>query len=106
MTVPDTNVQISFAAPAVLRKWPPIRNERVSASLGANPYLVAEGTLDECMRQFMGKPINQHHLYEIHTAPQCDVVSAILSAKQIVELARCGTSSDGQRPPGSEVRQN
>jgi hypothetical protein len=69
MTVPDTNIQISFAAPAMLRKWPSIKNERVSASLGASPYLVAEGTLDECMRQFMAKPIHQRHLYEIHTAP-------------------------------------
>ncbi|WP_197689250.1 hypothetical protein [Bradyrhizobium erythrophlei] len=81
----DTNFQIDFNAPAVLRKWPSIKNERVSSSLGASPYLVAEGTLDECMRQFMAKPINQHHLYEIHTAPQSDVVSAILSAKHIVE---------------------
>jgi hypothetical protein len=88
MSVTDTNVQIDFNAPAVLRKWPSIKNERVSPSLGASPYLVAEGTLDECMRQFMAKPINQHHLYEIHTAPQSDVVSAILSAKHIVELAR------------------
>jgi hypothetical protein len=88
MSVTDTNVQIDFNAPAVLRKWPSIKNERVSPSLGASPYLVAEGTLNECMRQFMAKPINQHHLYEIHTAPQSDVVSAILSAKHIVELTR------------------
>jgi hypothetical protein len=84
----DTAVQINFNAPAVLRKWPSIKNERVSPSLGARPYLVVEGTLDECMRRFMAKPINQHHLYEIHTAPQSDVVSAILSANRIVELAR------------------
>jgi hypothetical protein len=88
MTVPDANIQISVAARAVLWKCPSIKNERASASLGASRYFVAEGTLDECMRQFMGKPINQHHLYEIHTAPQFDVVSAILSAKHIVELAR------------------
>jgi hypothetical protein len=83
-----TDVQIDFNAPAVLRKWPSIRNERVSPSLGSGPYLVTEGTLDECMRQFMAKPISQHHLYEIHTAPQSDVVSAILTASHIVELAR------------------
>jgi hypothetical protein len=88
MIMSGNNVQMDFNAPAVLRKWPSIKNERVSASLGASPYLVAEGTLDDCMRQFMAKPINQHHLYEIHTAPQFDVVSTILSAKHIVELAR------------------
>jgi hypothetical protein len=84
----ETNVQIDFAAPAVLRKWPSLNNERVSASLGARPYLIAEGTLDECIRQFMSKPALQHHLYEIHTAPQQTLVSAVLSAEQIVELAR------------------
>jgi len=84
----ETDVQINFAAPAILRKWPSLNNERVSAALGARPYLVAGATLDECIRQFMSKPASQHHLYEIHTAPQADLVSAVLSAEHIVELAR------------------
>jgi hypothetical protein len=33
-------------------------------------------------------PVGQHHLYEIHTTPQPDLVSAVLSAAHIVELAR------------------
>jgi hypothetical protein len=36
----------------------------------------------------MSKPASQHHLYEIHTAPQQALVSAVLSAEHIVELAR------------------
>ena len=84
----ETDVQINFAAPAILRKWPLLNNERVSAGLGARPYLVVDATLDECIRQFMSKPASQHHLYEIHTAPQADLVSAVLSAEHIVELAR------------------
>jgi hypothetical protein len=84
----DTGVQINFAAPAVLRKWPSLNNERVSASLGARPYLVADGTLDECIRQFMSKPASQHHLHEIHTAQQQTLVSAVSSAEQIIELTR------------------
>jgi hypothetical protein len=84
----DTGVQINFDAPATLRKWPSVNNERVSASLGARPYLIIDGTLDECIRKFMAMPISQHHLYEIHTAPQSDLVSAVLSADHIVELAR------------------
>jgi hypothetical protein len=84
----DTGVQINFDAPAVLRKWPSVNNERVSASLGARPYLIIDGTLDDCIRKFMTMPINQHHLYEIHTVPQSDLVRAVLSADQIVELAR------------------
>jgi hypothetical protein len=84
----DTDVQINFGAPAVLRKWPSLKNERISTSWGASPYFVADGTLDECIRQFMSKPASQHHLYEIHTAPQSDLVSSVLSAEHIVELAR------------------
>ena len=82
------NVQIDFNAPAVLRKWPSLNNERVSATLGARPYLVFEGSLDECVRLFMDKPTHQRHLYEIHTAPQTDLVSAVMSCEHIVEIAR------------------
>jgi hypothetical protein len=80
--------QINFDAPAVLRKWPSVNKERVTTSVYIGSYLVAEGTLDECMRQFMSKPASQHHLYEIHTDPQGELITAVLSAAQIVELAR------------------
>ena len=84
--MPDTG--IDFTAPATLRKWPSLNKQRVSASLGARPYLISEGTLDECIQQFMQLPEAQRHLYEIHTAPQSDVVTAILSTDHVVELAR------------------
>jgi hypothetical protein len=80
--------KINFHAPATLRKWPSVNSERISASLGARPYLIIDGTLDECIRKFMSQPKSQHHLYEIHTAPQSDLVTAILSAEHIVEIAR------------------
>ena len=83
-----SNTRIDFGAPATLRKWPSVNNERVSTSLGARPYMIIDGTLDECIRRFMLQPKSQHHLYEIHTAPQTDLVSAILSADHVVELAR------------------
>ena len=86
--MPEKEVSIDFDAPATLRKWPSVNGERVSASLGARPYLIIDGTLDECIRRFMSQPKSQHHLYEIHTAPQSDLDSAILSAEHIVELAR------------------
>ena len=78
----DSDAQIKFDAPAVLRKWPSLNNQR---STLATPYFIAEGTLDECIRQFTSKPMSQLHLYEIHTAPQ---ITAVLSAKQIIELTR------------------
>ncbi len=84
----STGIHIDFNAPAILRKWPSLNSERISASLGARPYLVVEDTLDECIRQFLAKPAGQRHLYEIHTASQGDLVSAVLSAEHIVEIAR------------------
>jgi hypothetical protein len=80
--------QVDFSAPATLRKWPSVSNERVSASLDARTYMIIEGTLDECIRKFMLQPKSQRHLYEIHTVPQTDLVGAILSTDHVVELAR------------------
>jgi hypothetical protein len=68
--MPDNKVD--FSAPATLRKWPSVNKERVSASLGARPYLIIESTLDECIMRFMSQLKSQHHLYEIHTVPQSD----------------------------------
>ena len=84
----DDKDHIDFVAPATLRKWPSIKNERVSTSDGGHPYSIVDGTLDDCIRAFMTKPIDQHHLYEIHTNPQAELITAVLSAEQIVELAR------------------
>jgi len=84
----DKDVQINFDALATLRKWPSVNNERVSAAFGARPYLIIDRTLDECIRKFMSQPISQHDLYEIHTAPQPTLISGVLSAKDIVEIAR------------------
>ena len=84
--MPDTG--IDFSSPATLRKWPSLNKQHVSASLGARPYMISEGTLDECIQKLMSQPESQRHLYEIHTAPQSDLVGAILSTDHIVELAR------------------
>jgi hypothetical protein len=84
--MPDS--QIDFSAPATLRKWPSVNNERVGASVVPRTYMVIEGTLAECVRKFMLQPKSQRHLYEIHTVPQTDLVGAILSSDHIVELAR------------------
>jgi hypothetical protein len=78
-------MSINFNAQAVLRKWPSVNSERVS---GSQPYLLVEGSLDECLRHFMAKPTAQRHLYVIYTYPQSDIVTAVLSAEQIVEIAK------------------
>jgi hypothetical protein len=65
-----SDTRIDFSAPATLRKWLSVNNERVSASLGARTYMIIECTLDECIRKFLLQPKSQRHLYEIHTVPQ------------------------------------
>jgi hypothetical protein len=81
-----TEAHVNFDARAVLRKWPSLRNERRAE--GSGPYSLVDGTLDECIREFMAKPTPVRHLYEIHTAPQPPSVGAVLSAEHILELAR------------------
>ena len=83
----DTN-HINFDAPAILRKWPSLNGERVTAAEGARPYLVVDGTLGDCIQRFMAKPVIQHHLYEIYTAPQGELVPGVMSANLILEVAR------------------
>ena len=80
-----TGGHINFEAPAVIRKWPSLANQRTEDT---TPYLLVDGTLYECLRQFMAKPTTTRHLYEIHTAPQPPLVTAVLSGEHIVELAR------------------
>jgi hypothetical protein len=51
--------EIDFAAPATLRKWPSLKNDRVPKAWGGVPYFVADGTLDKCIREFISKPPSQ-----------------------------------------------
>nr|WP_245330330.1 hypothetical protein [Bradyrhizobium sp. AS23.2] len=49
---------------------------------------MSEGTLDECISAFMGKPAATRHLYEIHTTAQPPLVMDILSPEHVTELSR------------------
>jgi hypothetical protein len=80
--------QMKLNAPAEIRKWPSLGGLRNSNVAYPNPYLVAEGTLEECIQEFMAKPSSEHHLYEIHASQQADIVIAVLSAEHIAELTR------------------
>jgi hypothetical protein len=80
----STRPQTNFDAPAILRKWPSLQNER----RGTDPYLIINGTLDECLQMFMTKAASTRQLYEIHTFPQPPMVSSVLSGEDVVELAR------------------
>jgi hypothetical protein len=84
--VAGNEAHVNFDAPAVLRKWPSLGNQRRTE--GAGPYLLVEGTLDECLREFAAKPASMHHLYEIHAEPKPPLRIAALPAGLIVDLAR------------------
>jgi hypothetical protein len=45
---------INFDAPATFHKWPSLNGQRRNESAGA--YLLLDGTLDECIREFLAKP--------------------------------------------------
>jgi len=77
--------QINFSAPAVLRKWPSLRNERRDER---SPYMLFEGTLDECLGGLMAKPITARHLYDISVMPASPALSAVLPARLIAEFTR------------------
>jgi hypothetical protein len=77
---------INFDAPATFRKWPSLNGQRRIDSAG--PYLLHDGTLLECIQQFLAKPPAARHLYEIHTSPQAPLVDAVVSGEIVAELAR------------------
>ena len=82
----STATHINFDAPAAFRKWPSLNGQRRIESAGA--YLLLDGTLDECIREYLAKPPPVRHLYEIHTSPQAPLVDAVVSGEIVAELAR------------------
>lgn len=77
---------VNFDAPACLRKWPSLNNQRSPQAPG--PYLVLDGTLDECLREFTAKPAGSRHLYEIHTQAQPPLVQDVMTGEIVPELLR------------------
>ena len=49
----ESDAHINFDSPATLRKWPSLNNERLQE--GRSAYLVFEGTLDECIKEYKAK---------------------------------------------------
>ena len=80
--------EIDFRAPAVLRKYPSLNSQRNPDAVYPAPYLLLDGTLDECIQAFMSKPTSIHGLYEIYTRPQPPIVTKVLKGEDIVGLSR------------------
>lgn len=78
------HLPISYDAPADLKKWPSLNNQRVASK---KPYLVHTGTLADCIRELLAKPIKQISLYDVVTAPQEAFRTGVLSPGDAAEIA-------------------
>jgi hypothetical protein len=76
---------IVYGAPADLKKWPSLRGQRLNGQ--SRPYLVFSGTLAECVRELMSKPIRGISLYDIVTDPQPSFDQTVLSPGDAAEIA-------------------
>jgi hypothetical protein len=66
---------IAYDAPADLKKWPSLRNQRVPSK---TPYLVYNGTLANCIMELLAKPIRQISLYDIVVSERQPAFDSIL----------------------------
>jgi hypothetical protein len=78
------SLPIAYDAPADLKKWPSLKNERV---VSKTPYLVYNGTLADCIRHLLAKPIKQISLYDIVTERQPAFDRNVLSPGDAAEIA-------------------
>ncbi|MGH8338251.1 MAG: hypothetical protein ACRETL_15830 [Gammaproteobacteria bacterium] len=78
------DLPIAYNAPADLKKWPSLNNQRVTTKV---PYLVRTGTLADCIRELLTKPIKQVSLYDIVTKPQEAFDSGVISPGDAAEIA-------------------
>jgi len=78
------NLPIAYDVPADLKKWPSLNNQRVTSKA---PYLVYNGTLADCIRQLLAKPVKQISLYDIVTERQEAFDGSVLSPGDAAEIA-------------------
>jgi hypothetical protein len=78
------NLPIAYDAPADLKKWPSLNNQRVTSK---TPYMVYNGTLAGCIRELLAKPLKQISLYDIITERQAAFDGNVLSPRDAAEIA-------------------
>jgi hypothetical protein len=77
--------RIAYNAPAELKKWPSLKGQRLKDR--GSPYLVYNGTLAECVRELLAKPIRGISVYDIVTVPQPAFEKGVLSPGDAAEIA-------------------
>jgi hypothetical protein len=81
-----TLMPINYDVWATLQKWPLAdRLPRTGEIL--TPEQIYDGTLSECIKEFMAKPTSQRPLYEIFTEAQLAFTTTILSATDMLDIA-------------------
>ena len=76
---------IVYDAPADLKKWPSLNGRRLNGT--SRPYLVFNGTLADCIRELLAKPVKGISLYDIVTDPQPAFDRTVLSPGDAAEIA-------------------
>jgi len=76
---------IVYDAPADLKKWPSLNGRRLNGT--SRPYLVFNGTLADCIRELLAKPVKGISLYDIVTDPQPAFDNNVLSPADAAEIA-------------------
>ncbi len=76
---------IFYDVPADLKKWPSLRGQRLNG--GREPYLVFNGSLADCIRELLAKPVKGISLYDIVTDPQPAFNRKVLSPGDAAEIA-------------------
>jgi hypothetical protein len=79
-------IALRYDLSAALQKWDSVERVRTGDILRAGN--VSEGTLADCVRQFMSKPIAERSLYEILTEQQPGLSTTILGPTEILEIAQ------------------
>jgi hypothetical protein len=75
---------VNLDATAVLRKWPSLRNERRTE--GTGPYLLIDGTLDECVRELMAKPTSMRVRFSLNSRHSGNRLRCPLSADTVEKV--------------------
>jgi hypothetical protein len=76
---------IAYDVPADLKKWPSLGGNRLNGN--SRPYLVYNGTLADCIRELLAKPLKGISLYDIVTGPQPAFDRTVLSPGDAAEIA-------------------
>ena len=98
----DDKIHIDFNAPRLSENG--LQSRVSGASTADRPYLIVDGTLDDCIRQFMAKPVSQHHLHDIQTAPAGRTSQRCLVSKTYlrncpVEGFSLSLKKEAEKPP-------